>query len=175
MMNRSSFTFIATFVVVVLIVCLSSRTNAKGFECKKGKDSSFLDINEETITSFLQQSSLVEMGGANDAQFKTEFAPYKHKIKLPDGGVGWDRIELQQIDSKIRLKFKEKSDGLWALKFNVYNTKVSNKDASRLLTKMHNDMKTNSCKRRLSLKQTLDGLVTCGSDSLPCKLAERRK
>ena len=39
MMNRSSFTFIATFVVV-LIVCLSSRTNAKGFECKKGKDSS---------------------------------------------------------------------------------------------------------------------------------------
>ena len=147
-MNRSSFTFIATFVVVVLIVCLSSRTNAKGFECKKGKDSSFLDINEETITSFLQQSSLVEMGGANDAQFKTEFAPYKHKIKLPDGGFGWDRIELQQIDSKIRLKFKEKSDGLWALKFNVYNTKVSNKDASRLLTKMHNDMKTDSCKKK---------------------------
>lgn len=146
-MNRSSFTFIATFVVV-LIVCLSSRTNAKGFECKKGKDSSFLDINEETITSFLQQSSLVEMGGANDAQFKTEFAPYKHKIKLPDGGFGWDRIELQQIDSKIRLKFKEKSDGLWALKFNVYNTKVSNKDASRLLTKMHNDMKTDSCKKK---------------------------
>jgi hypothetical protein len=131
-------------VLVLFAFATLQLTSAKGFECKKDDSSSFLDIGE-SFTSFLQETSNAQVG--NDAEFKKEFNVYKHKIKISDGGIGWDRLEFQTLDSKLRLKFKEVSDSLWALKFNAYNTAVQNKDASKVLTKMHKDMREDSCKK----------------------------
>eukprot|EP00943_MAST-04B_sp_MAST-4B-sp1_P009813 g9813.t1 len=134
----------AAVVLTLVAFATLQLTSAKGFECKKDDSSSFLDIGE-SFTSFLQETSNAHVG--NDAEFKKEFSIYKHKVKITDGGIGWDRLEFQTLDSKLRLKFKEVSDSLWALKFNAYNTAVQNKDASKVLTKMHKDMKEDSCKK----------------------------
>ena len=75
-------------------------------------------------------------------------------------GFGWSKLEIQDMDSKIRIKFKEvHHSNLWGLKLNLFSSKVSNKDSVKVLDKLHKDMEVNKCKKGARARRYFDYLA----------------